>query len=285
MCGGRRGSSETAAVGPRDVDGAGVQMQPVLDVAAAAHVRAAIFEVADDRRADRGQVDADLMRAAGQRLDRQPGEFLAGGVDHDIVGDRVLGALARGIDRGHALVAAARAVAAFLRQRRLDRAALDTGHALDQRPVDLLRVAGGQRARQLRRGRHGARDDEDTGGIAVETVDETRARAFLERQAVQHAVDMLGQAAAALGGEARRLVQDNDVLVHVDDVVLEAATDRCGGRTWAPGLLRDRPCTTCGGRRTVWPAATRSADFARLPSSRICPVRSSFSSRPWVSAG
>ncbi len=168
---------------------------------------------------------ADLVRAAGQRLDRQPGEFLAGGVDHDEIGDGIFRALVRRIDGGHALVAAARAMAAFLGKRRLDRAALDLRHALDQRPVDLLRVAGGQRARQLGGGGNRARHDEDAGGVAVQAMDEARARVLLESEAVEHAVDMGGEAAAALGRQARRLVQHDDVLVHVDDVVLQTAAD------------------------------------------------------------
>src|SRR6185503_21322755 len=42
---------------------------------------------------------------------------------------------------------------------------------------------------------------------------------------------------------------------------------------------------TCGGSFSDCPAPTRSAAFTRLPSRRISPLRSSFSSSVWVTAG
>ncbi len=42
---------------------------------------------------------------------------------------------------------------------------------------------------------------------------------------------------------------------------------------------------TPGGRRTVWPGSTLSLPSTRLPSTLTWPVRSSFCSAPWLSAG
>src|SRR5690349_7786823 len=119
-----------------------MQVQTVFDFAFAAHFRAAIFEVAHNRRAERGKMDANLVRASGARLDRDPGKLLARSFDDDIVCDGILGVVADAlVDRRHALVAAMLAEAAFLGERRLDGAAPDLWHALGQGPVDLLRAA------------------------------------------------------------------------------------------------------------------------------------------------
>ena len=54
-----------------------MQMQLVGDRALPARIHAAIFEIADNRRAQGGEMHADLVRAAGDRLGRDPGKFLA----------------------------------------------------------------------------------------------------------------------------------------------------------------------------------------------------------------
>src|SRR6185437_16617947 len=109
-----------------------------------------------------------------------------------------------------ALVATVLAEAALLGERRLDGAASDLWHSPGQGPVDLLRGALCQGSREFGRGRRRARDDEDAGGIAVETVHELGPRVLFEGEAVEHAVDMLCQSAAALRRQARRLVEHDD---------------------------------------------------------------------------
>src|SRR5262249_58852183 len=48
-----------------------------------------IFRIAHDGMAYMRHVRAQLMRAAGHRLEREPGELARGGVDHGVIGHRV----------------------------------------------------------------------------------------------------------------------------------------------------------------------------------------------------
>ncbi len=88
-----------------DVDGAGVQMEAVLDFAQALGRFPAIFEVADDGRLDGGQMDADLVGAARHRAGGDPAIFLAGLPHHGIIGDGMLGVFVMALGRNHALIA------------------------------------------------------------------------------------------------------------------------------------------------------------------------------------
>ena len=63
----RRDRMKPAAFGMRNVDRARVQMQPVLELAESLGRQAAIFDVADDRRADMREMRADLMGSPGDR--------------------------------------------------------------------------------------------------------------------------------------------------------------------------------------------------------------------------
>src|SRR5579871_2238587 len=58
-------------------------------------------------------------------------------------------------------------------------------------------------------------------------MDQLWSRVLLERQAVEHAVDMVSQSASTLSRQSRWLVQDNDGFVHVENGVLK--TSRCDG--------------------------------------------------------
>ena len=91
------------------------------------------------------------------------------------------------------------------------------GHALDQRPVDLLRRPLAEGLGELLRGEPGARDDEDAGGRPVEAVDQPRLLALRVAERFEQRIDVAGQARAALHGESRRLVEDEDVVVLVEE--------------------------------------------------------------------
>ena len=67
------GHSQRPAVGVRDFEAARVQVQAMRRRAAGQLRRgAAIFAVAEDRRAERGAMGAQLMRAPGHRQQRKP---------------------------------------------------------------------------------------------------------------------------------------------------------------------------------------------------------------------
>ena len=73
-----------------DADAARVEVHLAADPAGQERRRAAIFAVADDRMADRRHVDAQLVGAAGERLQLDPGGAVAGALDHAVAGARGL---------------------------------------------------------------------------------------------------------------------------------------------------------------------------------------------------
>ena len=72
-----------------------VKVHLAADAAGQERVLTAIFAVADDRMADRRHVDAQLVRAAGERLEFDPGGTIAGAVDHAVAGPGGSGRLLR----------------------------------------------------------------------------------------------------------------------------------------------------------------------------------------------
>src|SRR5260370_605507 len=66
---------------------------------------------------------------------------------------------------------------------------------------------------------------------------------------------------------------------------ISSTSDCRGARGFAEATGAVSAVASSGGTRTVWPAASRTAAFARPPSTRVWPVRSSFSTRPWLRAG
>src|SRR5690606_25163287 len=204
------GDVERAAAGRIDDQPTGVQVDRAADRTGQERVLPTVLAVADDRVADRRHVHAQLMSAAGQRLQLDPGGAVAGAVDHAVAGLRRLAVLHVDV---HLLAAGAR----LLGERRIDRAVVDIGHADHQRPVDLLRRAARETLREERRAPWGARDEQDARGVLVEPVDEARARLVVAMVGVEQAVDMVEGAGAALGGEAGRLVEHERGLGLADD--------------------------------------------------------------------
>ncbi len=113
-----------------------MQVHLAADAAGQERGLPAIFAVAHDGMADRGHVHAQLVGAAGQRLELDPGGLVARAVDDAIFR---AGGLALGI--GHHLLAPG---AGLFRQRKVDGAGRNVGHARHQRPVDLLGAAAGK---------------------------------------------------------------------------------------------------------------------------------------------
>src|SRR5690348_201771 len=59
-----------------------VEVELAADSAGQERLRTAVLGVPDDRMADRRHVRTQLVRAAGQRLELDPGRPVAGAVDH-----------------------------------------------------------------------------------------------------------------------------------------------------------------------------------------------------------
>ena len=136
-------------------------------------------------------------------------------------------------------------------------------HALDQRPVDLPRRARAERLRRASGRKARARDDQDARRVAVEAVDQARLLALAVAQRLEHGVDMAREARAALHGQPRRLVEDEDLVVLVEE---ERAQEI--GIAGTPSRLRRggplRSPARHGGRGRE-PAARRSRGSAVAP--------------------
>ena len=183
-----------------DDQAAGVEMHLAADTAGQERIGPAVFAIADDGMADRRHVDAQLVGAACERLELNPGGAVAGPVDHPVAAARGL-AFAAFVD--HHLFTAG---AGLLAQRQVDQALLDIRHADHQRPIDLACGAARKPLGEIGSAARRAGDQEDARGILVEPVDQPRARA-IRRIGIEQAIDVLERAAAALRGKARRLVK------------------------------------------------------------------------------
>src|SRR3954451_23904275 len=92
------GHPQRSAVGVRDFEAARVQVQAMRRRASGELRRAAaILAVAEDRGAERGAMDAQLMRAPGHRQQRDPARLDARMIEHPVIGDGALAALVIGM--------------------------------------------------------------------------------------------------------------------------------------------------------------------------------------------
>ena len=190
---------DPAAVGMVDPEAPGVEVELAADRAGQERLLAAIFAVADDRMADRRHVDAQLVGAAGERLELDPGGAVAGALDHPVAGAR---RLAAGDVDMHLLAAGAR----LLGDGEIDQAVLDRGHADDQRPIDLARGAAGKGLREESGGARRPGEQQDARRVLVEPVDELGPRRVRLDETVEQPIEMDLGLGPALGGEAGRLV-------------------------------------------------------------------------------
>src|SRR6185312_2232866 len=171
--------------------------------------RAAVCGIADDRMADRGEVDADLVRAAGlqRALDERRDRVALAWRD-------MRARRAAALDDGHR-----RARHRMAADRRID-----GDRALDVAPCDrevvAMHVARGERARQRGLRLRRARDDEEAARVLVEAVHDAGARDAGERRRVVQQRVLQRAAAVArarVDDETGRLVDDDDRVVLVHD--------------------------------------------------------------------
>src|SRR5579864_615925 len=170
-----------------NVDRACVQMEAVFDFAAPTRRRAAIFEVPDNGRAERGEVHANLVHTSGYRLDRYPGEFGARSIDDDIIGHGRFRAFPVLIHLADLFLAAR----LLLPELRADAPARATGYAPGQSPINLLRVAAAERVAKRRGCQHRSRNHQYARGVPVEAVYEPRPLPLSKREKFEQPVHVL----------------------------------------------------------------------------------------------
>ena len=178
-----------------------MEVHLAADRAGKKRILTAILAVADDGMADCRHVDAQLVGAARHRFQLDPRRTLACAVDHTVTR---LGRRAVFLVDMHLLAAGAR----LLGERGVDHTFGQLRFADDQRPIDLARRVAGEALGETRRGSGRAGDQQHARGVLVEPVDEARTGCALVRhKGVEQPVDMLRRLAAALRGEAGRLVE------------------------------------------------------------------------------
>ncbi len=183
-------------------------------------IGAAVGDVAGQGVADRGEVGADLVRAAGLQARLQVA-LLAQQLQHREVRAR----LARGGAGDRHPVALARGAA----DRGVDRAGARAEPAAGEGEVDPLDLAPLHLGLQGGVGLVAAGDDEQAAGPLVEPVDDPRA--LRVAAAAEDVAQLVDQGRAAVRGrrvddQAGRLVDDRERLVEVDDPQLRLSHPR-----------------------------------------------------------
>ena len=195
--------------------------------------RFAVDRIADQRRALVVEVHADLVGAAGVQVAEHEG-CAGGGISAEdfVIGDRRLAA--RWVDHRHFL--AVHRVAADVGE---DRVFRGCGHALGDGEIDFFHRAalGKLRDQRLVRG-IGFCDNETTGGVLVEAVDDARALDSADAgkfpaAVVEQGIDQsaIGVSRRGMHDHARFLVEHEQVIVFVKDVewdVLRRGIERHG---------------------------------------------------------
>src|SRR6188472_2513903 len=226
----------------------------------------AVDRVAGDGQADRLEMDADLMGPSGLEPDleqRPSAEALAQLEPRD------------GVARGLRVEGATRPVTPVAADGRRDPPGAGAGLADDERQVAPLDLAVADRPGEALVRLFGACDDEQSGGVAVEAVDDARpiriAAGGAEReQPVRQRRALVGP--GGMDDEARRLVDDDQVLVLVDDRERElhrlelARLRELDGQLLTPGepmALRSRPPVDEDGAGAHEPLGERSCPDSR----------------------
>ena len=194
-----------------NVDVAGVQVQALLDAARERPVDVVVFilRIADDRVADVQRMHAQLVRAAGIGFHLQPGHRLCRGFENAVEGDRMIGAFLAVPGDPHPVTVRR----LLLHKPGRNLVFVLAGHALDQRPVGLFRIALAKGRRQLLRSTSGTGNHQHAGGVAVEPMHEPGLLALRAGPGVQHLVNMPRDAGAALHRKAGWFVEHNHLVV------------------------------------------------------------------------
>ena len=230
----------------------------------------AVARIAGHRVGDRGEVGADLVRAAGLEasLDEAVGRQR---LEHgEVRARRARAAPTHGAALGRPGVAAERGV---------DRAGARAGSALDQRAVGPVGLAALDHRGQAPVRLGVAGDDQQPGGVAVEPVHDARALGLAAAEQIAERIDQ-GVAVVPrrrVHDQARGLVDHGEVLVDVHEPGLSAhgGDARAGAGASAASAITTTPTViamsatlnaghTGGSRKSVTaPSRIRSA---RLPS-------------------
>src|SRR5205085_2640979 len=109
----------------------------------------------------------------------------------------------------------------------------------DNSPIGLSRRILAKRPRQGGRRSRSARNDENAARLFVQPMHEARAFEVSETQAIEQSIDMPLRRSAALNREPRRLVEDDNRLVTVQDRGLQHGLVR-RPRLWSHGPGRRR---------------------------------------------
>ena len=155
--------------------------------------------------ADQRHVRAQLMLAAGDRLERHPCGLVGDAIDNRIVRRGVHGLV---LLAGRALRTRSPSGPAALTSAASTLPCGGLRHALHQRPVGLGCRARLEDAAELGRRLAMLGDQQHAGGIAVEPVHQPRPVAEAIGHAGEQAVDMAFGTGAALHGDAERLVRE-----------------------------------------------------------------------------
>ncbi len=238
----------------RHRDTAGVQMKPPRPRhSGAMGQRLSVFCIAQDRGPDRGAMGAQLMRPPGDRHQGEPAHPVARAVDHPIIGYGMPALVAVG---PHPFAMPP----GCFGERQIDPALGRLGQSDRDSPVGLSHPLFAKSAREEPRGRCSPGQHQNAARLLVEAVNQPGPLFISEPQPVQQPVEMPLGRGAALNREARRLVEDDHHLVHVEDGGLQH------------GLIR-RPLRVRRGSRAV--AQPRSARESGSPGPARC------GHRPW----
>ena len=185
------------------------------ELAPQARLGSPVRRIAGDGQADRGEVNANLVRPAGLQSHAQQG-VLGQELDHFEVGDRFLRRLR--VERHSRRVAAVAADGSF------DPSLPRPRPAADERQVLPLEGMPADECRESRVGLLGAGDDEQTRRISIQTVDDSRplgvtaCDAATQKRVDQRACRVSG---SGMDDETGGLVDDEQMIVLVGDPKLD----------------------------------------------------------------
>lgn len=209
--------------------------------------RTAIFAIAQNGMTQFRHMRAQLVGAAGDRLQRHPAQPCAQEPQGEVIGlcplgIRVIAHLGR-VDAHHLFAFAAAAMARRLHQRIFDAALFRLRHARNDSPIDLAGVPVPERLGQRAGNPVCAGQNQHTRRILVQPVHQFGPVLVAELQHFRQAVDVARPLArTALRWQARGLVQHDDMLVLEDDGILNHLG--IGGadaiRAWARGGIHIR---------------------------------------------
>src|SRR5829696_4352611 len=179
----------------------------VEELAAQGRVRRAVHGVADDRQADRAEVDADLVGPPRLQVDAEK-RVLAQQLEQLEV--------RHGLARTVSVQGLAGGIAAVAADRRLDPASSRAGSTADERRVGPVEAVGLDELLQILEGPVGPGDDEEARGVADEPVDDARPLLVSTRGSVGE--DAVDEGSAPMAG--RRVDDDPSGLVHDEEMLV-----------------------------------------------------------------